>query len=464
MTAIDICTIGDKDKADQILLAAKEFGYSVHEFLNVDDVFEATIEPTLMFVVESLAPNEISVDEFVQAGRQQFPHAFLILIVEKELTKEKSAFLERQGVKLTFLRHEVETGKVAFAMNQLLKANFIPLKSIDLVPNHPLGFSIYHLLPQRKKFLKLIRTGDSISEDRLPRLLENPEFYLDRMDLFAYKKFVEETSDKSPKGLAKRCRANFVTLQAEFANLAFEVTDESSRVSFLEGQELLARCQKLCADLLMNLAEFPRAWEVVNSSSIGEFGSLERAPAIAAFSGMLALRADFKRVDEIMMASLLVDMSVLTLSKNVTDSLRAGENVMTNPKLSKDEVECYRRLSQRSVDLALTRKLSIPEKLRNIIVGIYEQADGKGFPNGINDQKIMLESQLIRFAKEFDSRIQVKLGRARKNPISAMSEILDDQELKGVFSDEFRKLVREKILGGDISELLPPKAEATSAG
>lgn len=457
MTALDICTLGDKEKADLILSAAKEFGYSVHEFLNVDDVFESKIEPTLMFVIESL-PNPadaaaVSVDELVQAGRQQFPNAFLILIVEKELTKEKSAFLERQGVRLTFLRHEVETGKVAFAMNQLLKASYVPLKSMDLIPNYTLPFTIYHLLPQRKKFLKLIRTGDSISEDRLPRLLENPEFYLDRGDLYGYKKFVEETSDKTPKGLAKRCRANFVTLQSEFTNLAFEVTDESSRVSFVEGQELLARCQKLCDDLLMNLAEFPRAWEVVNGSSIGEFGSLERAPAIAAFSGMLALRAEMKRVEEIMMASLLVDMSVLTLSTKVADVLRAGEDVNKNEGLSKEEVEKYRRMPQRSIDLALNRKLSIPEKLRNIIVGVYEHADGKGFPNGINDQKIMLESQMIRFAKEFDSRIQVKMGRARKNPIEAMSEILIDPALNGVFSEDFKKLVREKILGGDLSDL-----------
>ncbi|MDZ4083259.1 MAG: HD domain-containing phosphohydrolase [Bdellovibrionales bacterium] len=455
MTALDICTLGDKEKADIILNAAKEFGYSVHEFLNVDDVFETTIEPTLMFVIESLAPAEVSVDELVQAGRQQFPHAFLILIVEKELTKDKSAFLERQGVKLTFLRHEVETGKVAFAMNQLLKASYVPLKSIDLLPDHPLPFTVYHLLPQRKKFLKLIRTGDSIEVDRLPRLLENPEFYLDRGDLYGYKKFIEETSDKSPKGLAKRCRANFVALQSEFTNLAFEVTDESSRVSFLEGQELLARCQKLCDDLLMNLAEFPRAWEVVNGSSIGEFGSLERAPSIAAFSGMLALRADMKRVEEIMMASLLVDMSVLTLSSKIAEVLRAGEPVLGSKTLTADEVDKYRRLSQRSIDLALNRKLSIPEKLRNIIVGVYEQADGKGFPNGINDQKIMVESQMIRFAKEFDSRIQVKMGRARKDPIEAMKEILDDPILAGVFSAEFKKLVLEKILGGDLSDLKP---------
>jgi HD-GYP domain-containing protein (c-di-GMP phosphodiesterase class II) len=171
-----------------------------------------------------------------------------------------------------------------------------------------------------------------------------------------------------------------------------------------------------------------------------------------------ALRADLKRVEEIMMASLLVDMSVLTLLSKVADALRAGNDILTSGRFSDDELEKYRRLSQRSVDLALNRKLSIPEKLRNIIVGVYEQADGKGFPNGINDQKIMIESQLIRFAKEFDSRIQVKMGRARKDPIDAMKEILDDPVLSGVFSVDFKKLVKEKILGGDLSDLRPKEA------
>lgn len=445
---VDICLLGDKTKASLISSAAKEFGYSVQEFGNLDDVFESSLEPSLIFMIEEPG-GEFGIDEIVQAGRQQFPNAHPIIVVEKELTKEKAAFLERQGVKLTLLRHEVETGKVAFLISQILKASFIPLKSVDLVPDIALPFTVFHLLPQRRKFLKLVRIGDSISADRLPRLLENPEFYIDRSEIMGYKKYIEETSDKSAKGIAKRCRANFVALQAEFSSLALQVTDESSRMTFHEGQELLARCQKLCSDLLNNLAEFPRAWEIVNSSSIGEFGSLERAPAIAAFSGMMALRGDFKRVDEIMMASLIVDMGILATPNSVARAVRDRKM----DSLSKDDESSLHRVPVRSIDLALGRKLSIPEKLRNIVVAVYENADGSGFPNKYNDSKIPIESQLIRFAKEFDSRIQIRLGQARREPLQVMQEIIVDPGLKGIFSEAFLSLVRERILSGDLSEL-----------
>lgn len=447
-TTIDICVLGDTGKAQAVAAAAKEFGYTSHEFQNLDEVFESSLEPTLVFFVEEPG-GPYGIDEVVQAGRQQFPNAFPILVVEKELTKEKLAFLERQGVRVTMLRHEIETGKVGFLISQILKANFIPLKSVDLVPEIVIPFTIYHLLPQRKKFLKLIRTGDTIAADRMSRLLENPEFYIDRSEIMGYKQYIEATSDQSAKGLAKRCRANFVALQSEFANLALQVTDESSRMSFHEGQELLSRCQKLCEDLLMNLAEFPRAWEIVNSSSIGQFGSLERAPAVAAFSGMMALRADMKRVDEIMIASLIVDMGILTAPTTVAKALRDGKM----ETLSAEDQASYHRVPTKSVELALGRKLSIPEKLRNIIVAVYENADGSGFPAKHNDFKIPIESQLIRFAKEFDTRIQVRLGQARREPLQVMKEILEAPDLRGVFSEAFLAIVREKILGGDLSEL-----------
>ncbi len=445
---VDIGILGDRSKAKLVVSAAKEFGYSTLEFENLDEVFESTIEPSLIFMIEDPS-GPYGIDEVVQSGRQQFPQAVPILVVEKELTKEKAAFLERQGVQLTLLRHEVETSKIGFLISQILKANYIPLKSVDLVPDFVLPFTVYHLLPQRKKFLKLVRTGDTITSDRMTRLLENPEFYIDRAEIMGYKKYIEETADQSMKGLAKRCRANFVALQSEFASLALQVTDESSRMSFHEGQEILTRCQKLCEDLLMNLAEFPKAWDIVNSSSIGEFGSLERAPAIAAFSGMFALRADMKRVDEIMIASLIVDMGILTTPVAVSKALRLSGPM----KLSSEDEQSYHRVPSKSIELALGRKLSIPEKLRNIIVAIYENADGTGFPAKHNDFKIPIESQLIRFAKEFDSRIQVRLGQAKREPLQVMNEVLEAPELKGVFSAAFTTLIREKVLAGDLSEL-----------
>jgi response regulator RpfG family c-di-GMP phosphodiesterase len=444
----DICLYGEKEAASFLINSGREFGYATEYIANIDDLLESPLEPSLLFVIEDVS-SEIALDEIIQAGRQQFPHAYLIILVEKELTKEKQAFFEKQGVRMTLLVSEAKTGKLPFLINQILRANYIPLKSMDLVANSELGFDIYHLLPQRKKFLKILRRGDSISSDRLARLLENPEFYVDRADLMAYKKFVEATSDLSAKGLAKRCRANFVALQSEFASLALQVTDEASRLSFHEGQELLIRCQKLCEDLLANLSEFPRAWDIVNSSAIGEFGSLERAPAVAAFSGIFALRGDMKRVDEIMMASLIVDMGLLTISNSISQAIRDGRI----QSISVDEKSVYHRVPLKSLDLALGRKLAIPEKLRNIVIAVYENADGTGFPNKYNDFKIPIEAQMIRFAKEFDSRIQVRLGRARRDPLEVIQDIISDQSMRGVFSQDFFRLLSEKILPSTLTEL-----------
>ena len=56
------------------------------------------------------------------------------------------------------------TSKLEFAMLQTMKACFFPVKASDIVLGKPVPFDLYHLLPQRKKFLKFVFSGDEVEK------------------------------------------------------------------------------------------------------------------------------------------------------------------------------------------------------------------------------------------------------------------------------------------------------------
>lgn len=279
---VDILFISPDEKEAEIFKqVSKEYEYSIMGATSLESLIDAEVDPDLVLMSCSSKGISEPPAEVAQMCRQQYLDATLILIIPKPLSKADSDYIRKLGVHYLLQEHETLTSKPFFAINQILQANYVPIKTTDLIADHPFPFGIYHLMPQRKKFLTLLREGDRLSVERLERMKNHPEYYIHRTQSEAFKKFVDSTTDRSAKGLAKRCRANFVALKTEFTKLVLEISNESEKSSLVEGQELLAKCKALCEDLLMNLAEFPKAWEIINNSSVGEFGSIERAPAIA---------------------------------------------------------------------------------------------------------------------------------------------------------------------------------------
>lgn len=426
---VDVLFIGPDTEHDQVASVAKDFDYSFANIADVDSLLESEFEPSLLLISEF---DGMSIEELVQISHQRFPDAFLMLFIARGLPKDRAQVVAKFGADVVLLKSELGHAKVGFSITQILRANYVAFKTVDLVVDQAVPFMIYHLMPQRRKFLPLLKEGDLIDGRRLANLKKSSELYFRRQDAVLYKKYIDDTAEKSPGGLAKRCRANFTALQAEFARLAWELSGQSTKVSYGDGQNLLKKCLDLCKDLLTNLSGFPQAWEVINNSSIGEFGSLERAPAVAAYCGMFSLIMSLDKIEDVMLISLLLDISVLALPEKIAKQLRDGTGC------SSEELAELKQVPGRSLDMVLARKLSISEKQRSILMTVYENADGSGYPGGYNHEKLTTESQIVRLAKEFDRLTLFKLGQAKVDPQTAVTRILQAPELAKIFSDQFK--------------------------
>lgn len=444
---VDILFISPDEKEDEIYKkVSKEFDYSIMGASSLESLIDADLDPDLVLMSCSSKGISEPPGEVAQMCRQQYPEATLILIIPKPLSKADSDYIRKLGVHYLLQEHETLTSKPFFAINQILHANYVPIKTTDLMAEHPLPFEISHLMPQRNKFLTLLRSGDKLAPDRLERLKNHSEYYIHRSQVEAFKAYVDSTSDRSAKGLAKRCRANFVALKTEFTKLVLEISNESEKSSIVEGQELLAKCRSLCEDLLMNLAEFPKAWEIINNSSVGEFGSVERAPAVAAYCGLFGLQSDQKKISEMMLIALIVDIGLLTCSSGLAVAIKKDLS------LTQSQKEELKRVPSRSLDMVLNRKLAFDEKSRSILMGVYEKADGSGYPVGVNDAKLVIESEIIRLAKDFDSRTLIKMGRAAANHYDILKSIVNDPATAPTYTQNCRDIVNKQILESGLFE------------
>jgi response regulator RpfG family c-di-GMP phosphodiesterase len=421
-----------------------EFGYELRILPSFGAALESSEDARVTILSDSGLPADVSVTEGAQGLKQMIPQAFQISLMERELPKEKSTFLRKCGSDMIALRSELlDTSKFWFAISQVLRATYLPIKSVDMVENVEVPFNVFHLLPERKKFIPFIFSGDIISPAKMEKVRKVSEFYFHRSEATGYQRFVDQTTDMSAAGLAKRCRAVFLALQAEFTELAVAISDQSDLASFGDGQVLVGRCQQLCEDLLKTLGEFPKAWEIINASSIGDFGSLERAPAVSAYCGLFALLMGLPNIPNLMLTALLCDFGFLRLNSGLTRKLR--ENRGLTPELEAQ----ISAVPETSLQMILQRKLSIDEKSRNILISTYERADGKGFPKKIDHLKLSTGAQLIRFSRWFDQSTLLRMGEARKSPLNIFQHFSRNEKPGEVYTEKFLSLLQQHVISAE---------------
>jgi hypothetical protein len=419
-----VLVTGDAGEESLVRAACDTFSIPLEMFKTFDAL--TSWEGTADLVIASATGLEagVSLTELVQGVRQFQPAAFLLAIASDSLPKEEGTFLRKSGASFVLLRAELEsTGKLAFALSQVLKPAYVPVKVSELVADTEPGFALYHLQPLRGKFLCFHPAGVPLPADKLDRMKSVAEYYIRREDCYAFAQYVKTTADSSAAGLALRCRANFLALQQEYTMLAMNVSDRSELVSFGEGKDLLGRCRKLCEDLLGNLGAYPKAWEVINLSGVGEFGSVERAPAATAYTAIFGLHLEVKELTDLMIVALLGEIGLLCLPNALLAKLRDAV------ACGKDEAAQLNGVPELSLKVILDKKISLDEKWRKVLLRTRARADG--------DLRVTEESQLLHLARLFDQKCVLRLGGQRAEPKVLLTELVEAAKPGAIFSEEF---------------------------
>jgi len=393
---------------------AEFFSFSYEIYQNDEDFFSGSESYKSMACIlldcsQFAKPNEVA--GIVQVARQGAPESYILVVANSKLSPEDARIVKASGASIVTMDNEFySSSKIEFILTQVIRSAFIPIKAIDLMPDSEPTFSLYYLMPLNNKFLKLSKPGITLNKEFLAKCHEMGELYISRNDLDSWAEYTNMFSADDSESHARRCRLKFLQLNQSFLNLALLITDQSSGASFAQGKELYDVCAGFAADLLKSLQDIQDPWLVVNNSAIGDFGSVERAPSVAAYAGLLSLESKIGDPLEIMIGTLLSDIGYLDLSPSATEKVRCNKIKEMNGEESME----YHKHPIYSLNQCLSRKLPLSEVVKDIILQSHERVDQKGFPHSPRTDKLRDEAMLVQLCWDLDSYSQVRMGEQKK--------------------------------------------------
>jgi hypothetical protein len=408
---------------------SNDFSYNFQTFSNIDsfsEVAEALGEIPLIFIDAEHVQKESDIAGTVQVARQMADHSQLIVSIDGKMDPAAATFLKKSGAHVVLVGPELKSSsKLEFFVSQKVKSSFYPIKTYELIPDKPVPLQIYHLMPLNRKFLPVTRANDVLPADRLQKLSAAGELYIRKEDINLWMSYCDKVVEGSPDSVTKRSRARYLTLMTAYIDLLMMISDQSEFASYDAGNELYKKVQTLSSELLSTLGAVNNAWDVINNSAIGEFGSLERAPAIAAYAGLLSLNSGLGDPNIAMLTALLADISMIDLPADVSRKFRQAKGLSN---LNAEDLEYYKQHPKASLTKVLTRKFQISETIKNALQSTHERYDKKGFPFQPRPEKIPMESFIVQICEELDQRTLLTIGREKKSIESAQQELFADLE------------------------------------
>jgi response regulator RpfG family c-di-GMP phosphodiesterase len=421
----------------------ENFQSQVFDFADVDQFAkDETNAKTCQFTILDAVAPENPIAGLVQVARFVSQEANIIVVVDKKVQAEESNFIRKSGANGVLLENEfINQSKIEFIFALKTHGALIPIKAAELAPETVVDMTLHHLMPLNKKIIPFLPKGQILDKARHQKLFSVGEFYIKREEVNEFQSYIEKNRDKSNKGLQSRCRAMFLNMGVTFKNLVQLITDQSQAASYKEGKDLYDRTQELCQTLLNSLSAVGEAWDVINNSSFDDLSAVDRAPAIASYAGLMSLSSGIGKPEEVMISALIADIGLLDLSPAGIRCMQKNQIKEMTPT----DREIYENHPIVSINKALARKLPVPDRVKKIIMGTHEHADGSGFPQKWPAEKILPESFLIHYAMKLDQSAMLEFGKERLNP-QAQRQALYQQELAQAgktFSQDFLQKINK---------------------
>lgn len=410
---------------------ARRFTFEFHHYADSDVFFgEAADAGTVKcFILDCTKFSNIhEAAGPIQVARQVMDRSYIICVLDSRVQPEHMELLKKSGANLIMLDSEFTTNsKLEFVTSQVIKSAFIPVKVADLVHDTSLECSLYLLMPKNQKFLKISKPGCNLSKDFLARHEATQELYIHRNDVPAWIEYIKTYSGTGDHLEARVCRAQFMKLQQAFLEMVLMLSDQTTSASFSGGKVLFENCRTFAKDLLQSLEKVRFPWQVINNSSVGDFGSVERGTAVAAYAGLLSKRSRIGEPEKVMLGALLADIGILLISPSATEKLRS----LKLADMSGEEKMEFEKHPIFSLNQILSKRIPLEDEIKDMILLSHERSDQKGFPNRPGANKLSEESMLVRLCQEIDNALTLRMGQ-EKVDIQERFQTFIDEKIAGI--------------------------------
>lgn len=447
-TKVDLLLVGE-DKAIALRCGevSRTYSYTFSQMKSVDELAEKAdqVQAKLIVMVAADSEAQDQIANHTQVIKQCCANSYILVVVGKRIPPALITFIKKSGANCIVHHHEVtESGKLDFISLQTIRYLYLPVKAQEFKVGSVVDFNVFHLMPVNRKYLSLIRPGETIGESKKAKMLEVSEVYVKRDDVQAYTQYMHKNTDRSAEGLKSRCRSQYLALTSSFVDLILLITDQSEASSFEAGRKLYEECRRTAKELIISLGAVGDAWDIITNSAVGSFGSLDRAPAVAAAAGLMSLLSEIGQPEDVVLAASLSDIGILDLPPSIQTKMKEGK------PLNPEEQERYELHPVGSLNLCLGRRIPIPENLKLVITATHERADGTGFQRLLGS-KVPFEAQLIQFCQILDNATSIQWGVQRKNLAEVKKKIFDQEMSQGRFSPLLMTKIKDFLLTPDLA-------------
>lgn len=432
---------------------ADEFQFNYAFFKNCDELSQkheadTSVVVAILSVVEVQTAADIAGQ--VQVLKYACPDCYTILVVDKKIPPESVGFIKKSGVDVIIDESDVfDISFLEFILSQRIRGFMIPVKGQNFKVDSEVPFKVLTVLPLNNKYLPAIHPYERLKPAKIEKLKHSKELYVAREDMDQLQKYIDTHADLSAEGIVSRCRANYMNLCKAHTDFIITLFDKSDKATFSTGKALLDKCTKLASEMLMNLSTLTDPWSIINNSTFGESGSVERSPAIAAMAAMMTMNLDKLNTEDTILAGFLGDVGCLLLPPTTLKKIRHGKM----SELSKEELAQYQQHPVYSVNKCLEKKIPLSEDIKNIIMTTHERIDGCGFPKKCEPRHISQESQLLQFCEIVDQHLIIKMGEKTKNAHEIQLKMLKEEIAKKSILDlSLVSEIEKNILANSNSE------------
>lgn len=359
--------------------------------------------------------------------KQLCPEAFLVVSIPSKLSTALPQAIKKAGADCVFLDLDLyNSSKLEFASFQKIRASYVAIKTGDIKLGTSLDCFLYQRLPMNQNFLPILWPNETVSNFRMEKINKARDAYILRKDISTFQKYILFSEANS----VNHGRIQFMHLMSSYYDLLLYFCDHAENSSFKKGEDLLKYCIFAANRLVDSLKDVSSIWPILDLAPIGNYGSVERSPVIATYAAFLGIQSRMGNPTNTLLAALLADLGMLFLSPSLAKKIEKGLELSTLTKLESDE---YKKHPSMSIVAMLSRKIKIPEPVKQIILRTHERVDQTGFPYMPHPEIIPLESMLIQYSEIMLEEKLIPVNTPLLKPQPPLPEHLEHSNIFSVF-------------------------------